>query len=301
MIAMRSDGTRFSLSNSTTVKNIEENIRNKVYVQYTDMTLFRQNKLKQYGFFIKPSSAVEHFVSNKYPQVDSVVPIMSISASDYNSLPLSDSNSNQPNQYKNTKKSSFKYKDEYDVILDELANAKDDAFNEANKELMAQEDALLFKALDNVQIKSLKSILKDDAKSAMYRAASNQITKRIKNLIINLLEKEKIDSETITLFSKMLDTEMGSSFISMMIGLSMTYAPKIKDNDTVKILAQEFRTQSIAIASSEVFNLLMNNFSELLISNIQSLPIEAKFRINDPESIIDNELQNQKINTVIKA
>lgn len=141
------------------------------------------------------------------------------------------------------------------------------------------------KASDN-----FTSMIKSDLKDTAYRIAVAQLTKAAKSAILMALQSQGSKKSQINAITSMLDTEMGSAVLSVIIGLFLTYAPSISDNAKAKILAEEFRVAGITIAGNELADVLFTNVLPVLIQAVSSLPKEeTKLRIEEPKEELSQE------------
>jgi hypothetical protein len=111
---------------------------------------------------------------------------------------------------------------------------------------------------------SFSSRLKGDSISAGYRVASTQTTKLVKSSLIKILKENGMTGEKLAVAAEFLDTDAGSAIIAMALGYTLTYMPKISDNDKVARLAQEFRIDGMAKGA----NLLVEGTISYLLPSI---------------------------------
>ncbi len=137
---------------------------------------------------------------------------------------------------------------------------------------------------------------KSDATKAAYRIAGKQITKGTKAAILKLIKNENKD---ITMAEQLLDTEFGNALVSAVIGYSLTYAPKISEDERVQKLAAEFRINGIATAGNNIVDIVTDNIVPVIDLALTMLPnkTDEKFRADDPANdiVVDEICQEQTV------
>ena len=119
-------------------------------------------------------------------------------------------------------------------------------------------------------------MMKTDAENAAYRVAATQITSGTKAAILTIMEKQGSGSDKLKAVSDMLDTEFGNALISMLVGMGLTYAPKISEDPRVIRLAGEFRTNGIAVAGNAVMGVAFEHLLPVITNALSALPaVEA--------------------------
>lgn len=83
-----------------------------------------------------------------------------------------------------------------------------------------------------------------EVKKATIRVAATQINKATKGLMVSALSS----LEQATTLEQFLNSELGTSFVSMINGMALTYG--LKDNENAKILAKEFRISGMTTAGN---------------------------------------------------
>jgi hypothetical protein len=122
---------------------------------------------------------------------------------------------------------------------------------------------------------NVMKLIKDDSKKAIYRTAGTQATKLVKNSIINVLRNSNVKENQLAAVAGFLNSEVGKAFVSFILGMGLTHAPKIKDNKHCELLAREMRVNGISGAgtffTSSILTTLMPMLaksSELRIENV---------------------------------
>ncbi len=155
--------------------------------------------------------------------------------------------------------------------------------------------------INDAKNKNLKSFLKkqanstfwgmtkSDASKASYRIASKQITKGAKALILSLVKKQN-QNANMKLISDFLDSEYGSSIISMLIGYGLTYTPAIQNNIKAEKLAKEFRVNGMATAGNAAFQSIIENILPVINDAMKTLPEQANQ--NQKQEELEVEIEN---------
>jgi hypothetical protein len=122
-------------------------------------------------------------------------------------------------------------------------------------------------------------MMKGDATAAAYRVASTQMTKGIKSGILAMMEKKGTGGDKLKAISEMLDTDVGAAVISMILGIALTYVPKISEDPRAQRLAGEFRTESMAIMGNTLMDTAIEHFLPVLTGALNALPQETTVRV----------------------
>jgi hypothetical protein len=139
--------------------------------------------------------------------------------------------------------------------------------------------------MENKDKQSFMEMMKGDATNAAYRVASNQMTKGIKAGILKVMEKQGMGNDKIKALSEMLDSEFGTSLVSLLIGLGLTYVPHISNDPRAQKLATEFRTEGIATAGNMVFDVAIEHFLPVITGALNALPQETTVRVAETPRI----------------
>lgn len=115
--------------------------------------------------------------------------------------------------------------------------------------------------------------IKTDSIKAGYRIASTQLTNVVRNSVINILRNQDIAESQLSAVHSFLSSEAGSSFVQYLLGLSLQYAPKIKDNVHVARVSRELRVEGITGAGSFLTSTLFSSLMPIL-SSIPEMRIE---------------------------
>jgi hypothetical protein len=129
-----------------------------------------------------------------------------------------------------------------------------------------------------------------EAKKAGVRVAATQLNKVTKGVLSAALPGDKS-----AMLQQFLDSELGTSFVSMVNGMALTYA--MKDNEKAQIMAKEFRVSSLTTAGNfaveEILDLVTGVVTDSVSSNLQERSQEESF---DPEiEIFYEDLEEDKV------
>jgi hypothetical protein len=120
-------------------------------------------------------------------------------------------------------------------------------------------------------------LLKKDAKNASYKLVAVKSAELLKNSIVSIVER-KTDSDKARSFAKFLDTDVGLSFINILMGVIIESVPQIKENKNSSRLGEEFRVNGMSIAGNAAFDKVFSDLLPQVMSVITSLP-EEKVRV----------------------
>lgn len=196
---------------------------------------------------------------------------------------------NYANDYKDVAASNTVSSDTWDKIKEELVDSfivDPEKINYDGKTWFAQFGNEPPKnAIPKEPEKSFGSMVKEDAASAGYRVVAGQLTKGVKSALLKFMGDRGADNNKIALVQEFLDTEIGGAFIGMLLGYSLTYAPKISEDPRAKKLAGEFRVGSMTIAG--------NTLMDIVWQYVRNLPSPEKVRVNEKEVRIAEDINEE--------
>lgn len=132
---------------------------------------------------------------------------------------------------------------------------------------------------------SFGSMVKEDAISAGYRVAANQLTKGVKAALLKLMEDRGADNNKVALIREILETEMGNALIAMILGMSLTYIPTLSEDKRAQKLAGEFRIGSMTTTG--------NALMDMVWQYVKNLPQTEKVRVNTNEVRVAEEPEEE--------
>lgn len=149
---------------------------------------------------------------------------------------------------------------------------------------------------------------KKDITKAGIRVAGNQLNKLIVKVILTLLRKQGFTRKAeVSVLERFFSTPMGNAFVAMAAGQLLTFAPYLKDQEKVQMLAEELRINGYATAGNELIDFVQENFIGDIMGIIKALPIGgeeeeakalpvAKHRIaTKPHLVEDEEEEEAKV------
>ena len=123
-----------------------------------------------------------------------------------------------------------------------------------------------------MDVKELFSIAKEDAANAGYRIASAQMTNGIRKGILALLKDKGMDGDKLSTIEELLDSDVGLSVISLMLGFGLTYVPHFQDDLRVTKLAEEFRISGMSSAGNFAMDTAFQYFLPVVSGALSALP-----------------------------
>jgi hypothetical protein len=102
-------------------------------------------------------------------------------------------------------------------------------------------------------------------------------------------------------FAKVLDTPVGTALLGLSMGVGLTYAPKISENEHVAAIAKEFRVDGIHKVGHEVADQVKKYVLPVLQKASTMLPKQEmpKVRVQTPEDVETS--TEEKVDPVMKA
>lgn len=117
--------------------------------------------------------------------------------------------------------------------------------------------------------------MKEKGALALRRSTSRVVTKNVKRALLKVMEKKGQSSESIAMASALLDSEVGTAMVSMVLGLLMQNVPipGFQDNDQIKKMASEFQVEGMSVGMEMVMGVVTD---DLLPAITESLaPIQS--------------------------
>ncbi len=122
--------------------------------------------------------------------------------------------------------------------------------------------------------------VKNSGQAALYRIASNQITKAVKVSLITLLSKQFNDNGKLTSVIEFLDSPYGEALLSLTIGIALPNLDLVKADPRLQTLTHEFRTEGLATLGNEVIEGIINTILPSITESLKSLP-EQQIRVSN--------------------
>ena len=181
---------------------------------------------------------------------------------------------------------------------------------EFNKKILKHNN---FKSWSFTDIKGEKKMNKDngfmdmvksDLENAAYRVAATQMNKAVKAGIIKILESKGLEGPKAAAAAEMLDTEIGSAMVALLLGYGLKYAPKISEDTRAIKLSEEFRVKGMETVGNEVVGSLMEHLLPEVMNVLASLPetkADEKVRVIDKKETVDEEPVEKAKLSVVKG
>ncbi len=132
----------------------------------------------------------------------------------------------------------------------------------------------------------LLDILKKDFHEAKYRVAADQLTHGVKEAMLLAVKGKGGTESQLEGVSMLLDSEIGDSGISLLLGLAIMYAPMISDDPRAQKLAESFRRNGMTTAGNLVLSTAMTTLLPLVQSVLAKMPAdEEQVRVAEPTRI----------------
>jgi len=137
-------------------------------------------------------------------------------------------------------------------------------------------------------------MIKDDGKSALYRVAATQSTKGVKAAILTMMQKQGSDSGSLKALEEVLETEFGTALVSAILGMGLTYMPKVSEDPRVAQLATELRVNSMGTVGNAVMEIAIEHFLPVISGALNSIPAEgAQVRVGENAEEQEQEEEKQ--------
>lgn len=122
---------------------------------------------------------------------------------------------------------------------------------------------------------SFSQMINGDMEKVAYRVARKQMYNGVKNALLIALQAKasSMSDEQLKLAKQLLESEIGEAIIDGLLGLALTYTPKICDDPRAKVLAEEFRVQSIATVGNAVLDSAIGVVTPLLSGALNNIPL----------------------------
>lgn len=146
--------------------------------------------------------------------------------------------------------------------------------------LIFDKEGIIISTPGTITHSNKESQLSEEVISAAYRVATNQITK---------ISQQYISQYGDQNWQQFLQTEVGKSFISTILGYLLTYLPQTQDSERAQKLAEEFRVEGLATLG----NYFMDILTDTILKITQELPESTRIEeiteeLEQEEDIVDN-------------
>lgn len=119
---------------------------------------------------------------------------------------------------------------------------------------------------------SVTEMLKSNFDDAKYRVAGTQLTKIVKGGILQAMQKKGHDNGHVAAIAAFLDTEFGDALVAGLLGFGLNYVPKFGEDPRVMRLADELRTNSMAVAGNAIIGEAVEHILPAITQVLNQLP-----------------------------
>lgn len=146
---------------------------------------------------------------------------------------------------------------------------------------------------------SFVEMVKNDGSKAAYRVVSKQMVNAARNALLLVAQKqENVSDQHLKLAKDFLNSEAGTAMINLILGMALTYMPKVNQDPRAQILAEDFRVEGLAVAGNAIFGVAMEMFMPIIQGAIANLPAltkeeEAKLRVGETANCQDSSLEEE--------
>jgi predicted DNA-binding antitoxin AbrB/MazE fold protein len=134
-------------------------------------------------------------------------------------------------------------------------------------------DSTILETEDKMEEKNFVGMVKSDATEAAYRVASKQMTKGVRAGLLRLFKDRGADDSKLKVIEELLDSEVGMSVISLLLGYGTAYIPGgLGEDPRVQKLSKEFRIEGMATAGNMVADTLMTYLAPAVLEGVSKLP-----------------------------
>lgn len=134
--------------------------------------------------------------------------------------------------------------------------------------------------------------MKRDAVAGGQAAVATQITKLTKQGMLKLMKDRGSDEGAIASIAKLLDTDGGTAFVHLFLGIGMEYVPVLSNDPRVQVLAPKFREKGFEVAGNAGIEALMETFLPIIQGALNSMPAQltsGKVRVTSTAPVDDAE------------
>ena len=150
-------------------------------------------------------------------------------------------------------------------IMDDFDKLKCQPFN-----LFKQKKSFINKETVAKLEDGIFAMIKCDAKDAIYNVAAKQAVVLAKSSILAFIRSQS--SHKFSAYETLLETQVGDIFAYELLGYTLTYAPKIKDNEIAQNLAKELRIAGMAATGNMFAEALMKGVLPAINDIVSGLP-----------------------------
>ena len=140
--------------------------------------------------------------------------------------------------------------------------------------------------------------VKVDTGDAGYRVCAKTMSKGIKKAILRAMKDKGVDREKIGAIATLLESTAGEALISILLGYTLTYIPKLNEDVRVERLANEFRVGGMSTAGDYAMDIAFEYFLasiNTVMENLPSAPPKVRIRVPVEQDIEEFENNEEEI------
>ena len=141
--------------------------------------------------------------------------------------------------------------------------------------------------MKNVKEPGFMDMVKSDAEKAAYRVAATQMSNGVKKGLIKILESKGLEGSKSEAAAEMLNTEIGSAMVALLLGYGLKYAPMISEDARAVKLSEEFRVKGMETVGNEIVGSLMEHLLPEVMNILGNLP---EVKVSDKIRIVHNDV-----------
>jgi hypothetical protein len=156
-----------------------------------------------------------------------------------------------------------------DILIKNAIEKRNQRTKQGTKETAMSNDSI-----EKTVMQKFLEDAKSEAKEGMYFATANQMTKAVKAGILKMMkDKHGMDDGKLAAIASVLDTEIGSAFISWALGQGLPHIPGgIGEDARVQQLAKKFRVSGYATATGFAFDTVKEYIMPAITGAMATLP-----------------------------
>lgn len=138
---------------------------------------------------------------------------------------------------------------------------------------LGEEDTTVLETEEKVEEnKKFTTMMKNDMVDAGYRVAGHQMTKGVKAGLLKLFKDKGADDSKLRIVEELLDSEVGSSMIALMLGYGLAYIPNISEDPRIQKLSKEFRVGGMSTAGNMIMDTAIEYLAPAVLGAVDKLP-----------------------------
>ena len=161
----------------------------------------------------------------------------------------------------------YEYKNNWQAFIFKAPQVNND-----NQQQTKQEIKQEVNMETKTQNKSFWDQRAEELKKAGIRMAGEQLETVFKQAFLAALTAEGVSNEHTRMVAGLLDTEVGTAFMSFALGNILDWVPWLKNQPGVSVVAEELRVKSMADAGNTLMEKFMRHIVPSLTVAVQNIP-----------------------------